>query len=136
MPSFFLPLSVAVLKSRWLRTVANRLSYYDKSLGDEDAITVGTLHTDVPGWAEAQISFIKSSGFQPLKTMRGLQEKKVKTVVVWGENDQVLPKGYKEKFIDAWGKENVKEIEECGHVPHLEKPKLTAEIINEFVAQL
>jgi pimeloyl-ACP methyl ester carboxylesterase len=51
-PKLLLGLGVEVLRSRWLRTLANKISYKDVTLGDEDAIEVGCMHTRREGWKE------------------------------------------------------------------------------------
>jgi hypothetical protein len=57
-PAFLLGLGVEVLRSRWLRTLANKLSYKDVELGNEDAIEVGCMHTRREGWKEGIIGEI------------------------------------------------------------------------------
>jgi len=57
-------------------------------------------------------------------------------LILWGKDDKILePKLYADKFISDLGTERaqLKLIEECGHVCHLEKPLLAAEEIVQFV---
>ena len=39
------------------------------------------------------------------------------------------------KFIDTLPNASLKWIEECGHVPHLEQPEQTAQVISEFLTE-
>ena len=57
---------------------------------------------------------------------------KQQTLVVWGDNDEILPKEDKFKFVDAIPNSNLRIIAECGHVPHLEKPQELAFYIKEM----
>ncbi len=55
---------------------------------------------------------------------------KTPTLVVWGENDRIVPKEYGPAFVDLIPGSKLEMIPECGHVPHVEKPnELAAKII-------
>jgi pimeloyl-ACP methyl ester carboxylesterase len=54
------------------------------------------------------------------------------TLVIWGENDQILGTKDADKFQKALPNNQLVWIPQCGHVPHLEKPELTAETIIKF----
>jgi pimeloyl-ACP methyl ester carboxylesterase len=60
---------------------------------------------------------------------RWLHRITIPTLVVWGKNDKLFPAAYAEK----WGKgipgSLVEIIPECGHVPAVEKPEITAKAI-------
>ena len=50
--------------------------------------------------------------------------------------DQILPPAqYAQKFIDDIATARLEWVEDCGHVPHLEQPILTADTIAAFVAK-
>jgi hypothetical protein len=51
-------LGAAVLKARWLRRIAVRLSYVSPELKNEDSVRVGRLHTLTPGWDHATEKFV------------------------------------------------------------------------------
>ena len=64
---------------------------------------------------------------------RWLHRITIPTLVVWGKNDKLFPAAYAEK----WGKgipgAHVEIIPDCGHVPAVEKPEITArEIIRQY----
>ncbi|GMH85444.1 hypothetical protein TrVE_jg5302 [Triparma verrucosa] len=136
-PAMFLGLGLDVLKARWLRRYANVLSYYDdEKFATEDAITIGCLHTRREGWKEAQRSFIMSGGFEPTKDVKKVGENGGETLVIWGEEDEVLPKDFPDMFKEKIPQATIKYVKECGHVPHLEKSEETAAAILEFVKGL
>ena len=55
------------------------------------------------------------------------------SLVLWGENDKLLPSRYAE----VWGREvpdvTVKIIPECGHLPQIEKADVTADAVLAFI---
>lgn len=59
-PPFFLHHSAA---ARWLRQAANKMAYNDPAFATEDAMRVGRLHTHLPGWADANVAFMRSGGY-------------------------------------------------------------------------
>jgi pimeloyl-ACP methyl ester carboxylesterase len=55
------------------------------------------------------------------------------TLVLWGENDEILDPKTAFMFQEVLKSCSLKLIENCGHVPHLEKPQETAEEILNFI---
>lgn len=49
-----------VLKAKWLRRIAVRLSYETSSLISEDTLNIGRLHCLTPGWENATVQFVRS----------------------------------------------------------------------------
>lgn len=133
-PAFLLGLGFEVLRSKWLRTLANKISYHDtEKYATEDAINIGCLHTSLPFWKENLLEFVMSGGFTP--TRYDIRCDESRRLVIWGKEDEVLPKGDREKVKEMVGGEFL-ELEECGHVPHLEKAEETAEAIVKFVKSM
>ena len=75
------------------------------------------------------MTFIKSGG---LAVSALIPKIKQPTLVLWGDNDEILPKEDKFKFVDAIANSSLRIIPECGHVPHLEKPKEVAYYVKEM----
>jgi pimeloyl-ACP methyl ester carboxylesterase len=65
---------------------------------------------------------------------RWLHRLQVPTLVLWGENDKLLPS----RYAALWGERvpdvKIEVIPQCGHLPHIEKADLTARKISEFIA--
>ena len=126
---------VAVLKSIPLRSSANQMSYFDKeTYATDDAVTIGRLHCVQQGdlWSDAMVSFMKSGGFTPSAKVPTIQ---APALVLWGRQDGILDgKEFANKFVETLPNAELQWIEECGHVPHLEQPDVTAETIYTFVA--
>jgi pimeloyl-ACP methyl ester carboxylesterase len=67
LPSPLAKLGISVLKSNWLRSTANQMSYYNKAtFATEDALKIGRLHTLREGWENGMLSFMSSGGFRPM----------------------------------------------------------------------
>jgi len=136
-PMSFLPAPLAragikVLQSVPLRNSANQMSYYNpETYATEDALKVGRLHCLRDGWEDGMLSFMQSGGFRPKEKVSQID---VPSLVLWGRQDGILEgKEFAQKFIDAMPNAELQWVEECGHVPHLEQPELTARYIADFL---
>jgi pimeloyl-ACP methyl ester carboxylesterase len=58
----------------------------------------------------------------------------VPTLIVWGRQDQVIPFKVGQLLHQLIPNSNLEVIEECGHVPHEEKPAETVALISRFLA--
>jgi pimeloyl-ACP methyl ester carboxylesterase len=136
-PMSFLPAPLAragikVLKSEPLRNSANQMSYYNpETFATDDALKVGRMHCMREGWEDGMLSFMQSGGFRPKEKVPMID---VPTLVLWGRQDGILDgEEFANKFIDSMPDATLQWVEECGHVPHLEQPELTAQYISEFL---
>ena len=152
-------LGIKVLKSKPLRSYAGKLSYHDPTLFSTlDAMNIGRVHTLREGWEEASVDYMLSGGFTTSTKVKELQPP---TLILWGKQDQILdPALYANRFLDdlpkvthpptslppytqppthppthllKQGQAELKFIDNCGHVCHLEKPLVAAEEIVAFV---
>ena len=136
-PMSFLPAPLAragikVLKSEPLRSSANQMSYYDKQkFATDDALKVGRLHCLRDGWDDSMLSFMQSGGFKPATKVSKID---VPSLVLWGRQDGILDgEEFANKFVETLPNAQLQWIEECGHVPHLEQPEVTAQLISDFL---
>lgn len=129
-------LGIKLLQSKPLRSYAGTLSYHNPSrYSTRDAMHIGRVHTLRPGWDQASVRYMLSGGYTTSNKITSLSPH-IETLILWGKEDKILePKLYAEKFIEDLGttRAQLKFIEECGHVCHLEKPLLAAEEIVQFV---
>ena len=65
-----------------------------------------------------------------------LAKMRAKTLIIWGANDQILHVSSVEKF--QKGLSNCRKVilDQCGHVPYLEKPEETKRAYKDFLASL
>uniref|UniRef100_A0A7S2UEY2 AB hydrolase-1 domain-containing protein n=1 Tax=Attheya septentrionalis TaxID=420275 RepID=A0A7S2UEY2_9STRA len=125
-------LGVKVLKSVPLRNSANQMSYYKpETFATDDALKVGRMHCLRDGWDDALVSFMLSGGFSPSKKVETIS---APSLVLWGRQDGILDgKEFATKFVETLPDAELRWIEECGHVPHLEQPEETAQVIASFL---
>ncbi|MDY7003309.1 MAG: alpha/beta hydrolase [Cyanobacteriota bacterium] len=119
------------LRRPQVRASISRSAYFDKSFATLDANICARLHLEMPGWNQALISFTKSGGYGNFKQkLPSLQQQ---TLILWGENDQILGIGDAGKLEGAIANSQLIWIPNCGHVPHLEKSQVTANYILDFI---
>jgi pimeloyl-ACP methyl ester carboxylesterase len=93
----------------------------DASVGPAE-LEIASLHLRTPGWSDSLRRFARSGGFagcgsplppQPLQAL-------------WGANDRILRPPQKRAALALLG-DRVRELEHCGHLPHLDQPALVAD---------
>jgi len=57
----------------------------------------------------------------------------VKTMVIWGENDPVIPIEYSQSFISGIRDCRFYRMDGCGHTPYVENPEKFAKIVLDFI---
>lgn len=126
-------LATSFLRNPKIRQNISVNAYFDKTLASVDAQTCAALHLEVPNWNQALIAFTKSGGYRGFGGK--LSEIQQQTLILWGKQDRILGTADAEKFKSAIANSELIWIPDCGHVPHLEKPQITAQHILEFVAK-
>lgn len=106
------------------------MAYRDPKLATIDAMRVGRLHTHLPGWADANIAFMRSGGYSISSKIPQVQQP---TLVMWGRQDEILEPKYAYQFEQALPNGRLQWVEECGHCAHLEQPTRTAADILSFI---
>jgi pimeloyl-ACP methyl ester carboxylesterase len=93
----------------------------DASVGPAE-LEIASLHLRTPGWADSLRRFARSGGFagcgHPLPS-QPLQ-------VLWGADDRILRPPQKRAAQELLG-DRVRELEHCGHLPHLDQAAVVAE---------
>jgi len=62
-----------------------------------------------------------------------LQLLTIPTLVVWGENDPVIPIEYAQSFVSAINDCRFYKMVGCGHTPYVENPKSFFQIVSDFL---
>jgi len=122
------------LLSSWpLRSLGQKLAYEDGERCDtDDAIRVGRAHCCRQGWEDDSIEWLLGGGYRVSHLVPCLAKKRC--LVLWGRQDRVLPPAANvPNFIRALPTAQFRWVEECGHVPHLEQPAVTAAAIHAFL---
>ena len=57
------------------------------------------------------------------------------TLVLWGENDSLIPVAYAEEFGRRITGSRVVKVPACGHIPQVEQPEVTTRTVREFLSR-
>jgi pimeloyl-ACP methyl ester carboxylesterase len=123
-------LATAFLRNGKVRQKISRAAYYDKNFANADAQLCAALHLKCPNWSQALISFTKSGGYGSFAQQLIHFEKP--SLILWGKEDQILGTKAAYQFEQLLKNSKLIWIEQCGHVPHLEKPQITAQHILDY----
>ncbi|KAL0813256.1 hypothetical protein Bca101_069699 [Brassica carinata] len=93
---------------------------------------IGRLHCLYPWWEDAAVSFMTSGGYNVTSLIKKVSQK---TLIVWGEDDQIISNKLAWRLHGELPNATVKQISDCGHLPHVEKPAAAAKLITEFVRE-
>lgn len=56
------------------------------------------------------------------------------TLVVWGQEDRIVPPAYAEEFARSIAGARVTTVDGAGHAPHLEQPETVSRLVGQFLA--
>ncbi len=82
---------------------------------------IASIHLKVPGWHRSLALFAKNGGVSDY----GKPIPKQPIKVIWGKQDRIIKAKERRKSSEIL-KLNYNEIENCGHLPHLDKPEVVA----------
>ncbi|MFN9645118.1 MAG: alpha/beta fold hydrolase [Cyanobacteriota bacterium] len=123
LPPLLAALGVRFLSMPWVRRGVTRTAFADPatSVGPAE-LEIGSLHLQTPGWAEALARFAGSGGFAG----RGAPLPSQPLSVLWGEQDRVLGPAARREAEALFGP-SLAPVPGCGHLPHLDQPKLVCD---------
>ncbi|KAL5193185.1 2-hydroxy-6-oxo-6-phenylhexa-2,4-dienoate hydrolase [Glycine soja] len=122
---------VYVLKSIPLRLYANYLSFTSLTFSTSlDWTNIGRLHCLLPWWEDATVDFMTSGGYNVASQ---IEKVKQKTLIIWGENDRIISNKLAVRLHWELADAIIRQIPDCGHLPHVERPDSVVKFIVEFV---
>jgi pimeloyl-ACP methyl ester carboxylesterase len=124
-------LATEFLRRPGVRRRVSLQAYADPSFVTPDAELCAALHLEMTGWQAALIAFTKSNGYNFLANH--IAQITQPTLILWGEGDRILGTADAKKFTAALPQSQLIWVPNCGHVPHLEKPEITAAAILAFI---
>ena len=128
-------LATQFLSNLKVRDRVSRFGYKNQSLASIDALCCGALHLQMPSWHQALIAFTKSGGYSAFR-FQSLSQIVQPTLILWGDSDKILGTGDATRFKRAIPHSTLIWIQNCGHLPHLEQPQITAQHILDFRVEL
>ena len=116
-------LGVTFLALPWVRKGLCRSAFAnpDQDVGEAE-LEIASLHLQAPGWAETLAAFARSGGFAGC----GAPLPKQPIAVLWGANDRILRAPQKRAALALLGGP-IRELQNCGHLPHIDQPQTVAE---------
>jgi pimeloyl-ACP methyl ester carboxylesterase len=93
----------------------------EASIGPAE-LEIASLHLACPGWGESLRQFARSGGFAGCGSPLPPQP----LAVLWGAQDRILRPPQKRAALALLGA-RLREVEGCGHLPHLDRPQLVAD---------
>jgi pimeloyl-ACP methyl ester carboxylesterase len=137
MGNFLVPplgfLAAEFLRNPRVRRSISRSAYFDKRFATEDAACCAALHLEHPLWNPSMVAFTRSGGYNTLRWEQIAQVQQP-TLVLWGRNDQIIGTKDAPVFERTIPGCKLVWIENCGHVPHLEKPQEPADHILRYLS--
>ncbi|MCF2147454.1 alpha/beta hydrolase [Desmonostoc muscorum LEGE 12446] len=124
-------LATQFLSNMKVRDRVSRIGYKNQSLASLDALYCGALHLQMPSWHQALIAFTKSGGYSAFR-FKILSQIVQQTLILWGDSDKILGTKDATRFKRAIPQSTLVWIQDCGHLPHLEQPQITAQHILNF----
>lgn len=64
---------------------------------------------------------------------QSLQKISVPTLIIWGEDDPVIPIKYSEEFVSGIQDCRFYMMDNCGHTPYVDDPKKFSELVHDFI---
>jgi pimeloyl-ACP methyl ester carboxylesterase len=124
-------LATKFLSSPNVRQGVSEKAYFDKAFVTADSLLCAALHLEMPRWSETLINFTRSGGYGYL--LDRLAEIQQETSIVWGRQDRILGIKPAQQFQQKLPHSQLHWVDNCGHVPHLEQPEITAQLILNFI---
>lgn len=120
LPAALAALGVRFLALPWVRRGLTRSAFADpKGQVGPPEHEIASLHLHAPGWADSLARFACTGGFAGC----GVPLPPLPVTVLWGEQDRVLGAADRRAAEALFG-EALLPVPNCGHLPHLDQPKL------------
>ena len=97
-----------------------------KSVGPAEE-QIASIHLKVPGWQKSLAEFAAEGGVSDCGQPKPTQPLKI----IIGKYDRIIPKIEKEQTSILY-RDNIEIATNSGHLPHLEEPKLVAQVWEKF----
>jgi len=114
-----------------------RLSFYAENKITDEMIKSYAFFQSLPGAHYALIKTAKQIIPKDVdNVIMNFMQIKLPVLLIWGQNDNVIPMQYGRKMNSDMPYSRLKVIPECGHIPHEEKPNDVISEINNFLIDI
>lgn len=131
LPRIVADLGVAVLKSVPVRLYAISMASPSNTFPKNwEWMKVGRLHCLMPSWHDATVDFMLSGGYDVGGIVGAIKQH---AVIIWGAEDSIVPPNFGERLQKEMAGSVLHLVPDCGHLPHVEKPDIVANLIASVV---
>ncbi|KAI7750886.1 hypothetical protein M8C21_026670 [Ambrosia artemisiifolia] len=124
---------VSLLKCLPLRFYATNLGFTNLPIATCLEWTyIARLHCLLPWWEEATVDFMSSGGYNVSSQIDQVMKK---TLIIYGENDRIIDNKLAVRLHCELPDAIIRQIPNCGHIPHVEKPDAVVGLIKDFVSR-
>jgi pimeloyl-ACP methyl ester carboxylesterase len=129
----FLPRAIVqfAMNSRHAHAAAWRMAIGDPS--QLDTIEVARRSPLRASTIDALLALVASPRESDLP--RGLKNIHTPALILWGENDQVLPRAHGERLVRDLPNAHLRVIDHVGHIPNEESPRIVNQAILDFLME-
>lgn len=111
-------------------------TFYNQELMTEERMRYSKRETEINNWNLAMWEYLQAWSTQPSDVSKKLDEIKQPTLVISGENDEIVPVEDSIKIAELIPNSKLEVISECGHMPHEEQPDQFIAIVNEWLQNM
>lgn len=122
-----------IVEAKSLNDIYRILTSIDKSKVDRSYAKIIYNRLSLPGARDAFISALKGSANAPRYNNK-LAKINTNMLLIWGKEDKMIPLKYIRPFM-GHRKSRIIIIENCGHRPHIENPKLFNKVVKHFLME-
>ena len=128
------PLILALISSERMCRSVLKLAYYDDGKISDTTVAAYAEPVDSKGGKHALIKTAKNIIPKDFENLYSSYDSiKIPTLIIWGREDEIVPLWVGERLNSKISDSKLIILEECGHIPHEEKPEETIEIISRFL---
>jgi 2-hydroxy-6-oxonona-2,4-dienedioate hydrolase len=124
---------IKIVKAKSSNDIYRILNSIDNSMADRSYANNLYKRLSLPGAKDAFISALKGSANAPRYNNK-LEKINTNMLLIWGKEDKMIPLKYIRPFMEQ-GNSRIAIIENCGHRPQVENPKLFNKMVSDFLIE-
>lgn len=124
---------ITILNARSSRDIGRILTSIDTSMVNPSYADIMYKRLSLPGAKEAFISALKGSA-RAQRYNNQLEKIDTSMLLIWGKKDRMIPLKFIRPFMEH-GNSRIIIIENCGHRPHVENPRLFNKVVKDFLIE-
>lgn len=110
-------------------------TFFDKDQLSEERLDLSKRETHINNWNLAMWEYLQAWSTKPSEVGQHLDQISQPTLVISGQEDKVVPVEDSQKIAELIKDAKFIIIEDCGHMPHEEKPDEFIQIVDEWLLE-